>query len=96
VRGLHLERGGEVVGECRVGLDGDDLVVLGPDLREQREQELGSLCWLGLGVPEAREVFEDGLCAVEVGVCVVFARCSSASKSWRCTTYLGSAISPVM
>jgi hypothetical protein len=70
VRAPHLRRGGEVVGERRVGLDGDDLVVLGPYLREEREQELASLGGLGLGVPEAREVFEDGLCAVEVGVLV--------------------------
>jgi hypothetical protein len=96
VRGQHLRRGGEVDGERRVGLDGDDPVVLGPYLREQREQELGSLGGLVLGAPEAREVFEDCLGAVEIGVCVVFARCSSASKSWRCTTYLGSAISPMM
>ncbi|HEV7162043.1 MAG TPA: hypothetical protein VGN25_02190 [Solirubrobacteraceae bacterium] len=63
----HLRRGGEVVGERRVGLDGHDPVVLGPDLREQGEDQLASLGWLGLGVPEAREVFEDRLRAVEVG-----------------------------
>ncbi|HEV2975110.1 MAG TPA: hypothetical protein VGX69_08970 [Solirubrobacteraceae bacterium] len=68
MRGPHLRRGGEVVGERRVGLDRHDLVVLGPYLREQREQELASLGGVGLGVPEAREVFEDGVRAVEVGV----------------------------
>jgi hypothetical protein len=68
VRGPHLRRGGEVVGERRVGLDGHDLVVLGPDLREQGEDQLAALGGLWLGVPEAREVFENGLRAVEVGV----------------------------
>jgi hypothetical protein len=32
VRGPHLRRGGEVVGERGVGFDGDDLVVLRPYL----------------------------------------------------------------
>ncbi len=68
VRGSHLRRGGEVVGERWVGLDGDDLVVLGPDLREQGEDQLVALGGLVLGVPEAREVFEDGLGAVQVWV----------------------------
>ncbi|HTD09524.1 MAG TPA: hypothetical protein VK680_11590 [Solirubrobacteraceae bacterium] len=48
--------------------DGDDLAVLLPDLLEQGEHELASLGGLGLDVPEAREVFEDGACTVEVRV----------------------------
>jgi hypothetical protein len=68
VRGPHPRRGGEVVGDRGVGFDRDDLVVLGPDLREQGEDQLAPLGRLGLGVPEAREVFEDGLRAGEVGV----------------------------
>ncbi len=67
VRGSHHRRG-EVAGERRVGFDGDDPVVLGPDLREQGEDQPASLGGLVLGVPEAREVFEDGLCAIQVWV----------------------------
>ncbi|HEY4812488.1 MAG TPA: hypothetical protein VIH71_15665 [Solirubrobacteraceae bacterium] len=51
-----------------VRFDRDDLAVLLPDLLEQREHELASLGWLGLGLPEPREVFEDCGCTVEVGV----------------------------
>jgi hypothetical protein len=46
VRGSHFRRGGEVVGERRVGFDGDDLVVLGPDLREQGALEHGKRVFL--------------------------------------------------
>src|SRR5580704_15275781 len=58
VLGLRLGGGDEVAREYGVGLDGDDASVLGPDLREQREDELATLGGLGLGLPEAREVFE--------------------------------------
>jgi hypothetical protein len=68
VFGSHLRGGREVARERRVGFDGDDLAVLCPYLREQGEDELAPLGGLGLGVPEAREVFEEGLRAVEVGV----------------------------
>ncbi|HEY3829967.1 MAG TPA: hypothetical protein VGL57_12280 [Solirubrobacteraceae bacterium] len=65
---MRLGGGDEVARECGVGLDGDDAPVLCPDLGEQREDELAALGGLGLGLPEAREVFEEGLRAVEVGI----------------------------
>jgi hypothetical protein len=96
VRGPRLRRGGEVVGERRVGLDGDDLVVLGPYLREQREQELASLGGLVLGVPEARAKSSRMACArSRSGLVGGFARCSSSSSIWRRMAYRGLVISPM-
>jgi hypothetical protein len=48
----------EVRGECWVWFDGDDPAVVLPDVVEQVGEELASLGWLGLGVPEAGEVAE--------------------------------------
>jgi hypothetical protein len=63
-----VRRRGEVAGEDMVGLDGDNLAVLLPDLLEHGEHELASLGRVLLDVPEAREVFEDHSSAVEVWV----------------------------
>ncbi|MFI4985360.1 MAG: hypothetical protein ACHQAV_05165 [Solirubrobacterales bacterium] len=51
-----------------MGLDGDDRAVLLPDVLEEGGQELAALGRLGLGFPEAGEVFQQLLGAVEVGV----------------------------
>jgi len=58
-----LEVGQEVV----VWLYGDDLPFPRPDLLEQREQELAPLGGLGLKVPEAGELVEQRLGAVDGG-----------------------------
>jgi hypothetical protein len=52
----------------RCVVDGDDRAVLLPDLLEQRGEELAPLGGVGLGPPEPREVLDQRLGAVEVGV----------------------------
>ena len=58
----------EVGGERWAGFDGDDAAVVLPDVVEQAREELAPLGWVGLGVPEAGEVAEEFLGAVEVWV----------------------------
>ncbi|HEY7953462.1 MAG TPA: hypothetical protein VID70_10805 [Solirubrobacteraceae bacterium] len=57
---------GEVIGEGGAGFDGDDRAVVLPDVLEEACDELASLGGVGLGVPEALEVAEEFLGAVEV------------------------------
>ena len=64
-----MRGGGEVGREGAAwGLTATIAAVLGPYLGEEESEEPAALGGLGLGVPEAREVFEERLGAVEVGV----------------------------
>lgn len=58
----------EVRGEGWAGLDGDDPASVLPDVVEEAGEELASLGGVGLCAPEAGEVAEQFLGAVEVRV----------------------------
>jgi hypothetical protein len=72
----------EVGREGGPGFDGDDRAVVLPDVVEEAVDELASLCGVGLCLPEAGEVAEDRLGAIELRVGGA-RRCSSSSRAWR-------------
>jgi len=51
-----------------VRLHDDDPAFLGPNLLEEQYEQLASLGWSGLELPEAGEVFEQGPGAVDRGI----------------------------
>lgn len=53
--------------ERGLGLDGDDAVLVEPDVLEDEAQELSLGGWVRLAGPGDREVFEHGLGLVKVG-----------------------------
>jgi hypothetical protein len=76
-RGLGC--GGEVARKRAAGFGGDDRAVLLPNLLEQRGEELAPLGGVVLGLPEPREVLDQRLSAVEVGVGVTLEDAYAAS-----------------